>query len=112
MLVLTVRLLPLSWFINAKHLSLSRLVSWSLTLWPSSNFFREHVEFYVKSRECFKQTSRSLEKSGEDSVVKPWVWIVALLLAPAFFAITLERYIFVGVRLLSSLVRPVHYNLP
>lgn len=51
---------------------------------------------------------RFLETDGEGATVKPWVWIVWLLVAPIVGSMSLQWYIFVAVRLLFSCVDACH----
>lgn len=45
---------------------------------------------------------RFLETNGEGATAKPWVWILWLFVAPIVSSVSLQWYIFVAVRLLTS----------
>lgn len=40
-----------------------------------------------------------METGGKDAIVRPWFWILWLLLGPVLGAIAVQWYIFVAVRL-------------
>ena len=44
---------------------------------------------------------RSLETSGSDDYIKPWVWVLALFLGPVFVSICFQWYIYMGTRALA-----------
>ena len=45
---------------------------------------------------------RSLESSGVDDYIRPWVWVVALFMGPLLVSICFQWYIYVGTKVLAQ----------